>query len=108
MPIPKSALKKQRAFSARTYVFGLCQPETRQVLLQRWREFGEKDLPGFVDAVLLSPGPHILPLMTGDEDVLRVLRTRHLEMLARALSPQTLREILTNEARLALGLRDPR
>lgn len=85
-----------------TFVFGLSNSKTRQWIEQQWKNYAKEDLDGFVEDVLAKDGEHILPLLSGDEEVLSLMRKRYLENLGRVLSQKEIREILKSEMKQVL------
>lgn len=85
-----------------TFVFGLSNCKTRQWVEEQWRKYRKKDLDGFVEDVLAKEGEHILPLLSGDKQVVSLIRKRYLENLGRLLSQTEIRVSLKSEMKLVL------
>jgi len=85
-----------------TFVFGLSNCKTRQWVEEQWKKYPKKDLDRFVKDVLAKEGEHILPLLSGDEEIVSLMRKRYLENLGRLFSQEEIRKILKSEMKLVL------
>ncbi len=84
------------------YIFGLSNYKIQQWIEEQWKKYRKKDLDGFVEDVLSKEGEHILPLLSGDEEVLSLMRNRLLENLGRVLSQREIKESLKSEMEFVL------
>lgn len=89
------------------YIFGLSNSKTRQWVEEQWKNYAKEDLDGFVEDVLAKEGEHILPLLSGDQEVLSLMRKRYLKNLSQVLSQKEIREILKSEMKLILKKMEP-